>query len=222
MKINSFQVVALEGGNGAVVNLVFQTASFDEAMRLYASIAGAVPVPASFAPGPDIQNVRVQQPSASAVAAVSAAVGQGPGPSYKGITDRDALKKLCIERQLVDASNKSGAGAFVTMLEAFDKNSGGVTEKVVPAKDTVVEEVHEARAAAAATGGAVPPDLLNATSFRQVMTWMLDNGFKDEISIVAKCDEFRTSVPAIARLSGDLKDRVARALEVLKMERDKA
>lgn len=51
------------------------------------------------------------------------------------------------------------------------------------------------------------------------MVWMLANGVTTAPAIVAKCGELREHVPAIARLSGDLTDRVGRALEVLTAEK---
>lgn len=64
-----------------------------------------------------------------------------------------------------------------------------------------------------------PADLVASGSFRNVMTWMLANGFKEADQIAAKCLELRAAVPALSRLPADtLKDRVERALLVLKME----
>lgn len=89
--------------------------------------------------------------------------------------------------------------------------------------------------AAPLTSGAVPAELVAATSFRSVMIWMLANGFTTKEAIVAKCDELRkvmvqdpasgkevAAVQAIARLPADLSDRVARALEVLTAEQGTA
>jgi hypothetical protein len=61
----------------------------------------------------------------------------------------------------------------------------------------------------------VPAALVSATSFRQVMTWMVEQELTGAADIVAKCEELRPHVPAIGRLRGDLTERVARALSVL-------
>jgi hypothetical protein len=68
---------------------------------------------------------------------------------------------------------------------------------------------------AAEVVGAVHPDLVASSSFRQVIVWMKANGFTAADAIVAECERIRPAVPTIQRLGGDLKDRVARALVVL-------
>lgn len=72
--------------------------------------------------------------------------------------------------------------------------------------------------AAQATAPTAPPSLLACTSFRQVMTVMIELGHKTPEAITAQCELYRDQVPAIARLSGNLTERVGRALEVLGLE----
>lgn len=61
----------------------------------------------------------------------------------------------------------------------------------------------------------VPTGLANAQSFRQVMDWMLANGLKTKDKILGACNQYKGSVPAIGRLSGDLGERIDRALVAL-------
>lgn len=72
--------------------------------------------------------------------------------------------------------------------------------------------------AAQAAAPTAPPSLLACTSFRQVMTVMIELGHKTPEAITAQCELYRDQVPAIARLSGNLTERVGRALEVLGLE----
>ncbi len=67
----------------------------------------------------------------------------------------------------------------------------------------------------AASAVDVPAELAAATSFRHVMTWMVANVGSDAAAIAAKCEELRASVPAIARLQGDISTRIERALYAL-------
>ena len=60
-----------------------------------------------------------------------------------------------------------------------------------------------------------PRELASAASFKKVMEWMLANGHNTVDAIVALCEQWRKEIPAVSRLSGDLKERVGRALEVL-------
>lgn len=72
--------------------------------------------------------------------------------------------------------------------------------------------------AAQAAAPTAPPSLLACTSFRQVMTVMIELGHKTPEAITTECEKYRDQVPAIARLSGNLTERVGRALEVLGLE----
>jgi hypothetical protein len=60
-----------------------------------------------------------------------------------------------------------------------------------------------------------PPALATATSFRQVMQWVIDQGLRDPAAIEQKLGELHASVPVLQRLGGDLKERIARALTVM-------
>lgn len=69
--------------------------------------------------------------------------------------------------------------------------------------------------------GSIPPELVNATSFRHIMVYLLNKeGLRDHAAIVARCEALRPYVGAIGRLAGDLNERVARALEVLLAEKN--
>lgn len=76
------------------------------------------------------------------------------------------------------------------------------------------EPIREVAVAVKATEE-LPFALVGAPSFRQVMSWMLENGYTTQAAISERCEEIRTQVPAIDRLSGDLRERVGRALEVM-------
>jgi hypothetical protein len=70
---------------------------------------------------------------------------------------------------------------------------------------------------AAVPAGDVPAALATATSLRQVMEWMIANGFDTTDKAVAKCEELRPHIPALGRIAGDLRERVSRAIAVLTM-----
>jgi len=231
MKLMNFHITTDENGRVlATVNA--EVDSFVEGQHLLATVLGQHTVS-------EVQAAAGPRASGADAAPAARATPSAPPPevpSYKGITDRDTLKKLAMERGLVDASNRSGAAAFVQMLEAHDrmqasqasepvatKSAKQVVETSIPPKDVIQEEVAAERKAAVSAvqqDGSVeaPAELVGATSFRQVMNWMLANGIKTQAEIVAACEKYRSAVPAIARLSGDLSDRVGRALEVLRME----
>jgi hypothetical protein len=76
-----------------------------------------------------------------------------------------------------------------------------------------------AGAAVALPPADLDPVLLAATNFRQVMFWMIENKFTTKETIAAQCEAVRAFVPAIQRLSGDLTDRIGRALEVMNAEK---
>lgn len=63
-----------------------------------------------------------------------------------------------------------------------------------------------------------PAALVACTSFRQVIMWFLEQKITDPAVIVQHCTAYKETVPAIARLSGELPSRVSRALEVIKLE----
>lgn len=73
-----------------------------------------------------------------------------------------------------------------------------------------------AQAAAPPTGDGAPAPVVNAASFKDVMQWMLANDHDQVDDVAQLCERWRESSPAIKRLGGDLKERIGRALEVLK------
>lgn len=98
-----------------------------------------------------------------------------------------------------------------------------VERRVQPARQEAapVSQVQQAPAAQPAAGGA-PAELVQAASFRQVMSWMLAHGFKTPEAIEAKCAEFRDQVPTLSRLGGDITDRIKRALQAMLPEAQQA
>lgn len=100
-----------------------------------------------------------------------------------------------------------------------------VTERVIPpvAQAPVValpmqQQLPQTAPAPSAAG--LSPELMAAQSFRQVLEWMLRNGYSlaDQAAITAKCVEWRAIVPALARINGDIAERAGRAMAVLQAE----
>lgn len=167
-----------------------------------------------------------RKPSPAEVAAVTAANPTMP-PATIVETERG---KVTIAKRgdkyvaedvsgLVSAEGPDEDSALGALLELLDEPKD--EQKVTPAKPVIPDAfktgVAKVQAAKAASASSAPADLVAATSFRQVMTWMLGQGIKTKEEITAKCEELREQVPAIARLSGDLAERVGRALEVIQM-----
>lgn len=88
-----------------------------------------------------------------------------------------------------------------------------------PEQVTLLEAEVAPKAATAKKGAKAvpaPKEVVSASSFKGIMEWMLANGHAEVDEVAAMCEGWREQVPAIARLGGDLKERIARALEVLK------
>lgn len=66
-----------------------------------------------------------------------------------------------------------------------------------------------------ASADKVPRELASAASFKKVMEWLLANGHTEVDDCAAFCEKWRKEIPAVTRLSGDLKERIGRALQVL-------
>jgi len=242
VKIVNFHFMTDDHTGKLLTTVSLEVDSVGEARQIFDMFSGSVGVAVTLPVVQPVQAVEAPKPveTPKVVEAVKPAEVQvvkpvEAGPSYKSISDRDTLKKLCVDRGIVDASNRSGAAAFVAMLEAYDRTQASNVEEpakveepkvvettvppVVPAEVAAPPAAPPAAAPAPASLADVPDVLVNATSFRQVMTWMLDRGLKTQEDIVRECEKWRGVVPAISRLSGDLNDRVGRALEVLRMER---
>lgn len=79
-----------------------------------------------------------------------------------------------------------------------------------------VEPTKDANTAEAANGVIPPPpEVVSATAFRSVLTWMVDNGYNDVDTIVPLCEAWRDQVPALGRMAGNIRNRVERALTAL-------
>lgn len=127
------------------------------------------------------------------------------------------------ERRTVPASEPAKPATRGRASKQQELPATRVSEKVVPPRDEIVDEVEEARRELGPNGAGdaveLPKELLAATSFRQVISWMLENGHKDKKEILALCEAWRDKVPAIAKLAGDLGDRIARGLELMSVEK---
>lgn len=62
---------------------------------------------------------------------------------------------------------------------------------------------------------APPPDLMAAQSFTQVLKWFVAHGVTSPEAIEQKCTEWRTTVPTLTRMTGDLGERIKRGMTVL-------
>lgn len=121
-------------------------------------------------------------------------------------------------------AHPSATASGPTADEALAKAIGHVLRMAAASQPPVVEAPAAplrlvAQPSEANGSQPVAPELLAAGSFRAVIGWMLANGYTTVEAIAAKCAEVRDEVPAVARLTGDLTERVQRAFEVLQAER---
>ena len=148
------------------------------------------------------------------------AVGEDEDAAIMALFDRVAVKEA------KDSAEEKMAEAGVHLVE---KKPRVHKDKVIPVdeKGNMIRKkrrspkkqpkVRKKTAAPLGKNGeeAVPKELAGASSFRQVMAWMVKNVGDDKDLIVAKVEELRSEVPAIGRLSGNIDERVERALSVL-------
>lgn len=130
--------------------------------------------------------------------------------------------------------------AVSDLLKVLDKNKAVAASKSQPVRTTTVPPKAEPKPVAAAAvvspseaatppvaqpaaavtpiseGEQAPPDLVSAKNLRGVMAWMFENGHEEVVDIVAQCERYRASVPALAKHKGDFTSKVTRALEVLR------
>jgi hypothetical protein len=62
----------------------------------------------------------------------------------------------------------------------------------------------------------LPAELTGAVKLRQILSYLLDNGFKTEQQIVEECTRIRYDVPVLNRI-GNLQERITRTLSVMDM-----
>lgn len=104
-----------------------------------------------------------------------------------------------------------------TQAEALDLAAASLGNdsplSLVPA-----EKAAPAESNGSAQHGGLPAELLAMTSFRQVLLHLMAAGLK-EPEIADRCAAWQQQIPAIARVSGDIRDRVARAMIVVASEK---
>lgn len=107
---------------------------------------------------------------------------------------------------LVSVTSPTADAAVIALREAVD--AGDMAKLMAPEP--------KAPAPKKVTKHPAPDaELKSAPAFRGVMTWMLAHGYTTREAIVERCNAYRDEVPAIQRCTGDLGERVARALEVM-------
>ena len=232
MKLLTFELdTTLE--EGPLVTAKVQCDSMAEAVAYMQSLSGSGSLPA-------VQSatrgfVPPSKPSAAAPVSeappTEAPVAETPptetpvktDPGY-GDMGRDELKALAMTRGIVDSGYRGGGPSLIQMLitadaDTFEEgtNRGEPNPKVTETR-MAPTETPAAEPAPDPGGSAVPAEMLTYTSFRQVMNWMLANGYTNTEAIALKCEELKPHIPAIGKLAGDITDRISRALEVLQME----
>lgn len=133
-----------------------------------------------------------------------AQVEAGQNPNIAGLSAPGADVEDAIEAVLKQVRAKINPNPAPTVTAAPVPST--------PAPILIAVEVQPATEA--------PAGLMACSNFRGVMDYLLANGFsiKDPNKIIVECLRFKAVVPALARLAGDMGDRVRRAVEVIEME----
>lgn len=86
-----------------------------------------------------------------------------------------------------------------------------------PEPEEAEEEAEEQEEAEdAAEEEEIPNELVGAKKLRDVVVYLMDNGFTDRDDLVAECERLKDAVPVLGRIS-DIPSRVDRTIEVLDM-----
>lgn len=154
--------------------------------------------------------------------------------SYEEMS-RVELKRLAVERGLIEENSRLRAPALVDLLKAGKKEEAKEVVKVKKAKvvekpkEPVEEEVLDSESEESEEPDEpskdssvkdlsldIPDQLLQeSTTFRQVMEWLISLGYKTSETIVPQIESLKPHIPAIQRLAGNLDQRVGRALIAL-------
>jgi len=212
----------------AVAHLARERRSEDHVVSAPEVAVAVAPQPSaeSVAPAPQAapaktRATRVKAPEAAPVAPPALAEPVVLGSEIGDIELTQTSPTVWAARPL---AHPSATASGPTADEALAKAIDHVQRMAVASQPPVVEApAAQLRLVAQPSAGngsqPVAPELLAAGSFRAVIGWMLANGYTTVEAIAAKCAEVRDEVPAVARLTGDLTERVQRAFEVLQAER---
>lgn len=211
MKIEGISITNVEATKDTVVEATLRFPTFEAALAWAASsavVAGQAPqtvavAQAATAPAP---RGRAKAETNGMAKVETTPVASAPAPAPVQTTVVPPVQTTVVPQVLLQPAP---AGALV---------QPSAQQPVVAPTNVAPAPAPAPQPAPVTAAGPVPAELASATSFRQVMAYMLSQGLKDVPSIVAQCNAYRDGCPAIARLSGDLTDRVGRALEVLLSE----
>jgi hypothetical protein len=144
--------------------------------------------------------------------------GDSKGMKGFGKTPDDAVQALL---EAADAAKKKATApeAPAKPVRSWKSSAKGAAPPAEEEEEEEEEEVKPSKPIGKKGKVTIPVELVSASSFRQVMDWMVKNGFTKGDAIVKKCEELRAHVPAVSRLSGELSERVERALSVIALSK---
>lgn len=196
--------------NAQKVELEFDVVDIDEALAVFRELSAALAL------GPGVsRGARNERPIGEPAVEADVLPASAPAPASDG-RKRRRREGLTVTEEVMPP-NASASAEHVALEAAAAPVPPAPTSAAAASASTA--EPAPAAEPASRTVVDVPPVLLAATGFRQVLTWMLDNGVTDAGEIERRLEAMRAQIPALQRLSGSFADRIVRGLVVLNAER---